>query len=41
MLHAWKLSLLHPIHDQPMNFEATLPPEFMPWMQSLGVMTKG
>ncbi len=32
MLHAWKLSFQHPIHDQPMNFEATVPEEFQPWM---------
>jgi 23S rRNA pseudouridine1911/1915/1917 synthase len=32
MLHAWKLSLHHPIHDQPMNFEATVPAEYGPWM---------
>lgn len=35
MLHAWKLSFNHPIHDQPMAFEAKLPPEFEPWMQSI------
>jgi 23S rRNA pseudouridine1911/1915/1917 synthase len=35
MLHAWKLSLHHPIHDQPMNFEAPVPPEFQPWMQAI------
>lgn len=35
MLHAWKLSLHHPIHDQPMNFEAPFPPEFQPWMQAI------
>ena len=33
MLHAWKLAFLHPIHDQPMSFEAKLPPEFEPWMK--------
>jgi 23S rRNA pseudouridine1911/1915/1917 synthase len=33
MLHAWKLSFNHPIHDQPMAFEAKLPPEFEPWMK--------
>jgi len=32
MLHAWKLSFLHPIHDQPMNFEAPIPPEYEPWL---------
>lgn len=35
MLHAWKLSFLHPIHDQPMNFEAKVPPEFESWMSSI------
>ena len=33
MLHAWKLAFNHPIHDQPMAFEAKLPPEFEPWMK--------
>ena len=28
MLHAWKLSFNHPIHDQPMAFEAKVPEEF-------------
>lgn len=32
MLHAWKLSLHHPIHNQPMNFEAKVPEEYGPWM---------
>lgn len=32
MLHAWKLAFHHPIHDQPMSFEAKLPPEFELWM---------
>lgn len=32
MLHAWKLSLLHPIHDQPLNFEAAIPTEYGPWL---------
>ncbi len=35
MLHSWRLSLHHPIHDQPMNFEAPVPPEFQPWMQAI------
>lgn len=35
MLHAWRLSFQHPIHDQPMNFEATVPEEFAPWMAAL------
>lgn len=33
MLHAWKLSFNHPIHDQPLAFEAKLPAEFEPWMK--------
>ncbi|TDU64625.1 23S rRNA pseudouridine1911/1915/1917 synthase [Prosthecobacter fusiformis] len=32
MLHAWKLSLNHPVHDQPMSFEAAVPVEYGPWM---------
>ncbi|SKB05965.1 23S rRNA pseudouridine1911/1915/1917 synthase [Prosthecobacter debontii] len=32
MLHAWKLSFHHPIHDQPLKFEATVPVEYGPWM---------
>ncbi len=32
MLHAWKLSLQHPIHDQPMSFEANVPEEYGAWM---------
>ncbi len=32
MLHSWQLAFQHPIHDQPMSFEAKLPPEFEPWM---------
>lgn len=33
MLHAWKLAFLHPIHAQPMSFEAKVPSEFEPWMK--------
>jgi 23S rRNA pseudouridine1911/1915/1917 synthase len=33
MLHAWKLAFNHPIHDQPMAFEAKVPTEFEPWMK--------
>jgi len=33
MLHAWKLAFNHPIHDQPLAFEAKLPAEFGPWMK--------
>ncbi|WP_395744229.1 RluA family pseudouridine synthase [Prosthecobacter sp.] len=35
MLHAWKLSFNHPIHDQPMAFEAKVPVEFEPWLKSV------
>lgn len=35
MLHAWKLSFNHPIHDQPMAFEAKVPEEYGPWMGKL------
>jgi 23S rRNA pseudouridine1911/1915/1917 synthase len=37
MLHAWKLSFNHPIHDQPMAFEAKLPAEFEAWMNCVPV----
>jgi hypothetical protein len=33
MLHAWKLAFNHPIHDQPMAFEAKLPAEFEAWIK--------
>ncbi|HYF37154.1 MAG TPA: RluA family pseudouridine synthase, partial [Prosthecobacter sp.] len=33
MLHAWKLSFHHPIHEQPMNFEAPIPEEYAPWLK--------
>ena len=31
MLHAWKLSFIHPITGQRHHFEAPIPPEFQPW----------
>jgi 23S rRNA pseudouridine1911/1915/1917 synthase len=31
MLHAWRLSFHHPIHDQPLKFEAPIPTEYAPW----------
>lgn len=37
MLHAWKLSFHHPIHDQPMNFEAPVPEEFKAWVVEMSV----
>ncbi len=33
MLHAWKLSLKHPITRQDLAFEAQVPEEFGPWMK--------
>lgn len=33
MLHAWKLAFQHPIHDQPLCFQARVPGEFAPWMR--------
>lgn len=35
MLHAWRLSLHHPIHDQPLNFEAPIPADFEPWTRQM------
>ena len=35
MLHAWRLSFHHPVHDQPMNFEAQIPAEFSDWMAKI------
>lgn len=32
MLHAWKLAFHHPIHQQPLQFEARVPEEFAPWL---------
>ena len=37
MLHAWKLAFQHPIHDQPMSFEAAIPPEVEPWVKAAGI----
>lgn len=34
MLHAWRLSFNHPIHDQPLNFEAPIPAEYADWTDS-------
>jgi 23S rRNA pseudouridine1911/1915/1917 synthase len=33
MLHAWRLSFLHPITQARHRFEAPIPPEFQPWSQ--------
>ena len=32
MLHAWKLTLTHPVTGQRLACEAPLPPEFKPWL---------
>ena len=32
MLHAWKLAFHHPIHQQPLQFEARVPEAFAPWL---------
>jgi 23S rRNA pseudouridine1911/1915/1917 synthase len=32
MLHAWRLAFNHPMSEQPLAFEATIPPEFAPWL---------
>lgn len=35
MLHAWKLSFVHPVSGERVAFEAPIPPEFGPWVQDL------
>lgn len=37
MLHAWKLSFHHPIHDKPLAFEATVPEAYAPWVKAAGL----
>jgi len=32
MLHAWRLAFNHPMSEQPLAFETTIPPEFAPWL---------
>lgn len=34
MLHAWRLCFNHPRTGQRMEFEATVPPEYTPWLQT-------
>ena len=34
MLHAWQLAFDHPRSGQRLRFEARIPPEFTPWLQS-------
>ncbi len=35
MLHAWRLSFDHPITRRHHQFEAPIPPEFMPWVEKV------
>jgi len=35
MLHAWRLSFVHPVSGKRMRFEASVPPEYTPWLQFL------
>ena len=35
MLHAWKLSFIHPMTEKQMAFEATIPAEFGPWLAAM------
>ncbi len=32
MLHAWKLSITHPVTQERLNFQAPIPAEFLPWL---------
>ncbi len=34
MLHAWRLAFNHPMSERPLSFEASVPPEFQPWMEA-------
>ncbi len=36
MLHAWRLAFNHPVDGRRIRLEAPLPPEFSPWIESLG-----
>jgi 23S rRNA pseudouridine1911/1915/1917 synthase len=33
MLHAWKLSFLHPVSGQRLNLESPVPTDFQPWLE--------
>ncbi len=33
MLHAWRLAFNHPLSERPLAFEASIPPEFSPWIE--------
>ena len=35
MLHAWRLTLDHPVSGERLKFEAPIPPEYTPWLQLL------
>jgi 23S rRNA pseudouridine1911/1915/1917 synthase len=35
MLHAWQLAVDHPRDGRRLRFEARIPAEFTPWLQSL------
>lgn len=35
LLHAWQLSFLHPVTQQPLSFEAPLPPDFATVLEAL------
>ena len=37
MLHAWRLSLRHPVTREPMDFEAPAPADMAPYLESAGV----
>ena len=37
MLHAWKLSFVHPVSGEKMAFEASVPSEFVPWTKDAGL----
>ena len=35
MLHAWRLTLEHPVTGERMKFEAPIPTEYTPWLQTM------
>jgi 23S rRNA pseudouridine1911/1915/1917 synthase len=35
MLHAWRLAFHHPIHNQPLQFEARIPDAYAPWLDGI------
>ena len=37
MLHAWRLSLRHPVTREPMDFEAPAPADMAPYLESVGI----